>query len=103
MKVDIVLQRDRAGQPDALRHHKMPASCFRKCLYSLSECIRIECNAVPCSPEVSDADFPVRDLRAVYLSHAERKVFIEISEFISPASGEQKASGDGESGQSFSD
>ena len=89
MQVDVVLESDRACEPYSCRDDKAAASCLRKHVYRLGECLRIEEHAVSDSAEVFYVHLANRDVRTLDLGHFERKVLVEMPEFVICTASEQ--------------
>ena len=82
MELDVVLHCNRAGKPDACRHHYFTASLQAQVVDCLCKSIRVKSDSVSDSSKVNDIYFALWNLRTLDLFHLKRQVFIEICELV---------------------
>ena len=89
MQVDVVLEGDRACEPYSCRDYEAAATSLRKDVYSLGESLCIEEHAVADSAEIFNVHLTDRNVRTLDLGHFERKVLVEMPEFVICTASEQ--------------
>ena len=95
MEVDVALQRDRSGEPNALWHDELAATFLRQGIDGLAEGIGTEGRTIAHGTEVLQVDLVVRELRASHLLHLEGKILVEsviIAGFIGESAERHQAS-----------
>ena len=76
VKVDAVLERDGARQPDSRRDDEMPAALLRQLAYGLGEGFRVGGDAVSDAAEIGQRDRQGRDGGLLRLRQLHRKILI---------------------------
>ena len=95
MEVDVALQRDRSGEPNALWHDELAATFLRQGIDGLAEGIGTEGGTIAHGTEVLQVDLVVRELRASHLLHLEGKILVKsiiIAGFIGESAERHQAS-----------